>query len=123
MAREPRRPMPEHKPDERVIIIAPLGQDAAAMAGLLATKGYEAAICQTPNEAANAIVGGAGALLLTEEALVLPGFPALLAQLARQPAWSELPLILLADRGAPRLAGLLDNAASAAGSITVLERP
>jgi signal transduction histidine kinase len=61
--------------------------------------------------------------LLTEEALELPQVSGLLEALKAQPAWSELPLIILTSGGESRLAKLLDLVAAAAGSVTLLERP
>jgi signal transduction histidine kinase len=43
--------------------------------------------------------------------------------LKAQPPWSELPLIILTSGGESRRVGLLNVAASAAGSVTLLERP
>src|ERR1700675_4835710 len=57
-----------HK-DERVIIIAPVGQDAVTMADLLHAEGFEIQICQRLDECSRQITDTAGALLLTEEAL------------------------------------------------------
>ena len=61
--------------------------------------------------------------MLTEEALELPSVSDLLDALKAQPAWSELPLIILTSGGESRLARLLDLVAEAAGSVTLLERP
>src|SRR5207244_104533 len=74
-------------------------------------------------ECARHIADGTGALLLTEEALRLPSISELLDTLRAQPPWSELPLIILTSGGESRQATLLDMVASAAGSITLLERP
>ena len=57
-----------HK-NERVIIIAPVGQDAAAMATLLDAQGFETQICNGLAEYSRQMTDSAGALLLTEEAL------------------------------------------------------
>jgi len=43
--------------------------------------------------------------------------------LKAQPPWSELPLIILTGGGESRRAGLLNLAAAAAGTVTLLERP
>jgi signal transduction histidine kinase len=111
-----------HK-DERVIIIAPAGRDAEAMAALLDAKGFETQICNGLEENPRQITDSAGALLLTEEALEsIPG-SLLLAVLKAQPPWSELPLILLTSGDESRRAGLLNLAAAAAGTVTLLERP
>src|SRR5437762_9269815 len=111
-----------HK-DERVIIIAPVGQDAAAMAGLLDAKGFETQICNGSDEYSRRITDSAGALVLTEEALESAQSSLLLDGLKAQPPWSELPLIILTSGGESRRAGLLNLAAAAAGSVTLLERP
>ena len=55
--------------DERVIIIAPVGQDAEAMAAVLKSEGFETQICQRLDECSRQIADSAGAVLLTEEAL------------------------------------------------------
>jgi signal transduction histidine kinase/ActR/RegA family two-component response regulator len=62
-------------------------------------------------------------LVLTEEALDRAHVPVLLSELGAQPAWSELPVIILTSGGEKRSARLLDLAAAAAGTITLLERP
>jgi signal transduction histidine kinase len=93
------------------------------MANLLESNGYLAVPCDGAAEAACVVAGGAGAVLLTEEALGDAGMPALLGLLQGQPPWSELPFIVLTSGGESRVVGLLDIAAAAAGSITVMERP
>jgi PAS domain S-box-containing protein len=111
-------------PEEtRVLVIAPVGQDGKAMATLLRDQGIPAEVFAAPRECLEAMASGAGALLLTEEALEMPGADELLAHLQSQPAWSELPVVILTSGGESRLVRLLDLAASAAGSVTLLERP
>ncbi len=111
-----------HK-NECVIIIAPVGQDAEAMAALLNAQGFEIQICNGSDEYSRRIMDRAGVLLVTEEALESPQGSLLLSALKAQPPWSELPLIILTSGGESRRAGLLDLAAAAAGSVTLLERP
>jgi len=109
--------------EDRILILAPVGQDAAAMSSLLRRHGFPATVCESAAEAAHHLAAGAGAFLVTEEALELPNIPELLAALNDQPPWSELPLIVLTRGGESRLARLLNVAADAAGSLTLLERP
>jgi len=111
-----------HK-DERVIIIAPVGQDAVAMAVALKSEGFETQICQRLNECSRQMAESAGALLLTEEALESVQASHFLDVLRAQSPWSELPLIILTSGGESRRAELLDLAAAAAGTVTLLERP
>jgi signal transduction histidine kinase len=75
------------------------------------------------DEYSREIRDSAGALLLTEEALEPAQCSLLLDVLKAQPPWSELPLIILTSGGESRRAGLLNLAAAAAGSVTLLERP
>src|SRR6266478_2134200 len=108
---------------ECVFIIAPVGQDAETMAALLDAKGFETQICHKLDEFSRQITDSAGALLLTEEALESAQGSLLLDALKAQPPWSELPLIILTSGGESRRAGLLNLAATAAGTVTLLERP
>src|SRR6266550_1381560 len=109
--------------NERVIVIAPVGQDAAAMAASLNAQGFETQIYDGLDEYSQETIDSAGALLLTEEALESAQGSLLLGVLKAQPPWSELPLIILTSGGESRRAGLLNLAAAAAGTVTLLERP
>ena len=115
--------MEKNNSKERVLIIAPVGRDAHAMAELLAQRGFEAQICNSIAECCAQVKSGSSALVLTEEALELTNASELLEALKTQPAWSELPLIILTTGGESRLTRLLELAAESAGSVTLLERP
>ena len=108
--------------NERVMVIAPLGRDATAIADLLNANGFAASICAELSTNTDALVA-AGALIMTEEALEFAQIGYLLAALQNQPPWSELPVIILTSGGRSRLTQLLDVAARAARSATLLERP
>lgn len=105
-----------------VSIVAPLGGDALGMAGLLEGEGIETRVCEDLNRCLE-VMEGASVLLLTEEALESAAAAALFERLEHQPAWSELPVIILTRGGESRVTALLDMAAAAAGSVTLLERP
>jgi len=121
--REEQTRMLRRQEGERVIIIAPVGQDAVAMAASLNAQGFETQICHGLDGYSREMIDSAGALLLTEEALESSQGSLLLNLLKGQPPWSELPLIILTGGGESRRAGLLNLAAAAAGSVTLLERP
>jgi signal transduction histidine kinase/ActR/RegA family two-component response regulator len=106
----------------RILMVAPIGRDAPAIAELLESHGYLAQVCSGLADAGVEVEQGAGALLLTEEALEREQIAALLARLDGQPAWSELPVIILTTAG-ERSAERLDRIAAAAGGVTLLERP
>src|SRR3954468_7824782 len=115
--------MEKNNSKERVLLIAPVGRDAQGMAELLGRHGFETQICGSLAGCAAHIQSGAGALILTEEALELASLSHLFETLAAQPSWSELPFIILTTGGESRLARLLELTAQAAGSVTLLERP
>ncbi|MDB6055686.1 MAG: putative Histidine kinase [Verrucomicrobiales bacterium] len=108
---------------ELVLIMAPVGQDAAAMRGLLSQEGFKGKVCDSAVECAEKVKSGAGGLLITEEALELPGIGEVMEALKAQPAWSEMPLIILTSGGESRLIKLLRMTVEAAKSVTLLERP
>lgn len=112
-----------NSPGERVLILAPVGQDARLMAELLTRHRFQAHICNSLGDSCAQLHSGAGALVLTEEALELANVSDLLQTLKTQPPWSELPVIILTTGGESRLARLLELTAAAAGSVTLLERP
>ena len=121
--REKQTRMWQRQENERVIVIAPVGQDAVAMAASLNAQGFETQICDGLHGYSREMIDSAGALLLTEEALESAQGSLLLGVLKAQPPWSELPLIILTSGGESRRAGLLNLAAAAAGTVTLLERP
>ncbi|WP_437720082.1 ATP-binding protein [Sorangium sp. So ce861] len=109
---------------ERVLVLAPVGRDTPLLCQVLGRAGIEAAPCGHVDELARGLLDGAGAALLTEEALSPAAVSPLLAALAAQPSWSDLPVLLLA--GAEPLAPRSAQAVAAlrsAGNLTVLERP
>jgi signal transduction histidine kinase len=115
--------MQTNSPEERVLVIAPVGQDARVMAELLVEHGFTAFLCCGPEECFVQLGAGAGALILTEEALEMRGAFRFLDALKEQPAWSELPVIILTAGGQSQVGRLLDLAAATAGSVMLLERP
>src|SRR6266404_5347517 len=121
--RDKRARVSRRRKGECMFIIAPVGQDAETMAAVLDAEGFETQICRRLDEYSERITDDAGALLLTEEALESAQDSLLLEVLKAQPPWSELPLIILTSGGESHRAGLLNLAAAAAGSVTLLERP
>ncbi|MEO8440840.1 MAG: ATP-binding protein [Spartobacteria bacterium] len=115
--------MKKSPPDQRVLVVAPVGPDARVMDELLSGHGFNAQVCTGPEECCVEINSGAGALVLTEEALEMGHAVDLFDALQTQAAWSNLPVIILTTGGAPRRSDLLARATSAAGGVTLLERP
>src|SRR4030095_15914940 len=122
-AQEKDKHVSERNEDERVLIMAPVGKDATAMAALLYADGFKVRICAGVDECSRQIAAGTCSLLLTEEALESPLLSNLLEVLKAQPPWSELPLIIITSGGESRRARLLDLAAAAAGTVNLLALP
>lgn len=110
--------------DHVVRILAPLGRDAELGRAALARRGIDAEIHLDIDSLCKGVTHGAGVLLLTQEALVLPRFPQLVHAIEQQPPWSDLPLVVLASRGL--VASPLTHAMTlldARTNATLLERP
>jgi two-component system, sensor histidine kinase len=115
---------PRASHDERILIAAPLGRDATVMTAFMARSGLEAVAFESAEALATAIASGVGAIVVTEEVLI-PSVPVVLVDALRaQPAWSDVPVIVLtsADRVAEPSAVALREFDSL-GNITLLERP
>lgn len=110
--------------EERVLILAPRGRDAGIAAAVLAEAGMISATVADVPALHAALVEGAGLVLVTEEAIRTADLRAVAAWVRDQPSWSDLPFVLVTDRGG----GLERNPTAARlsealGNVTFLERP
>src|SRR5437660_6475136 len=105
----------------RVLVLAPTGRDAANTRSVLGKAGVACAVCRDVNELCREIGAGAGAVLLTEEALSLDRASGLAEVLRGQPPWSDLPVVAL-TRGGPDSPAAL-RAMDTLGNVILLERP
>lgn len=118
--------MDAHLPleDNRVLIVAPSGNDALNTEHVLRAEAVATRICQDIEQVCAEAHYGAGALLLTQEALTNHAVRHLLALLEAQPPWSDIPLILLMsgyEPDSPSFFSIKNLGNSCA--VTVLERP
>lgn len=110
--------------DGRALILAPQGRDAAIAAALLRQSGTESILCRDLTHLSALLGDEIGCAVITEEALRDADLGAATAWVARQPPWSDLPFIVLTQRG-----GLSDRIADARslsealGNVIFLERP
>jgi signal transduction histidine kinase/ActR/RegA family two-component response regulator len=79
----------------RVLIVAPIGRDADLMCSHLEAAGIRCDIRPNIEDLCDDVNDGAGALMLTEEALTPSAMPRLARVLDSQAAWSDVPLIIL----------------------------
>jgi signal transduction histidine kinase len=87
-------------PEESILVLTPTGNDASIVASVLEKSGHTAEICQTLKDLCRRLQGAAGLILIAEEALDADILPLLLSQLQKQPAWSDIPIIILTASGA-----------------------
>lgn len=109
-------------PGERVLVLAPVGRDTPLLCQVLVRAGLDAEPCSDMDDLVRRLREGAGAVLLTEEALAPAAAASLLAALAAEPPWAELPIVLL-GAGNPRAQGDAVATLRAASNLTILERP
>ena len=110
----------EARLESRLLILAPVGKDAELTAAKLAVAGMQCHACRDLASLARALAEGAAALLIAEEALV-GGTEPLATILARQPPWSDVPILLLTQRGADSMT--VADALRTLGNVILLERP
>ncbi|ROM54419.1 response regulator [Pseudomonas rhodesiae] len=107
---------------ERAIVLAPMGRDGTLALMMLNEAGYSGIIASNLKALCEALEQGAGLLIIAAEALRGVDLEPLLERLHQQPAWSDLPIVLLThhgggeQNGSSHLSGLL-------GNVTFLERP
>ena len=107
--------------ERRLLILTPTRKDALLTESLLAPADIPCLICSTIADLVAAVRQGAAAMLMAEEMMVEGGHAALKAVLARQPAWSDLPVLVLTRPGADSADAL--DAVRTLGNVTLLERP
>ena len=106
--------------DRRLLILAPTKKDALITQALLEPSGVPARICSTLPELIGSLEEGAAAVLIAEE-WVAVGSATLAGVISRQPAWSDLPVLVLTRPGAD--SGDAMEAVRTLGNVTLLERP
>jgi len=108
-----------------VLVITPTGSDGSITDRVLSKAGLSVLVCDDIARACEHIKGAdAGALLIAEEALSNPVGRDLLRALGEQPAWSDIPIVVLTAEG--ELSGALPKPISEVtihGNVTLLERP
>jgi PAS domain S-box-containing protein len=107
----------------RVLILAPTGRDAAAAAEQLAAAGLHVEVCNDLPRMIEKLSEGAGAAIIAEEA-----FRTRLTELAdwvaRQPPWSDFPFVVLTSRNIyPKEDALRARLLGTLGNVSLMERP
>src|ERR1700759_64008 len=109
---------------ETLFILAPRGRDAEVIRQALDRNGVKSSICTSLRTLqARLSTESAGGVILTEESLAGAGLDDLLDGLARQPPWSDLPIITLATKQVGHRSKSSSDLIRRLGNVVLLERP
>jgi two-component sensor histidine kinase len=117
----------EHAPgqtdshDRRVLILAPTEGDATVARAVMERAGLPCAVVGDITRLCQLVRAGAGAILVTDEFQHESSAEYLAREIAAQPAWSDIPVVVLAAEGAdsPIAIWMMERMTN----VTVLERP
>lgn len=113
----------ERKPGP-IMVFAPIGRDAATSVDLLRRSGVAAEPCADLFGLVDALAKGAAAAFIAEEALFGIDASLLFEWVERQPAWSDVPFIVLTSRQEPPVINRWRQRLIAAlRNVSLLERP
>src|SRR5690242_19131686 len=84
--------------ETRVLLLPPTRRDAEAIETLLGRANVDCIVCPTMTLLCAALEEGAGAIVISEEALTVDA-RGLAECISHQPVWSDLPLVVLSRSG------------------------
>ena len=111
----------EDNPDLRILVLARIGRDSELLCAALHRHGFTCTVVSSQDDIFHELKVGAAAAILTEESLngAAENWG---RQLQAQPAWSDLPVIVLTGAGGSSFTARSPLYRSYS-SITLLERP
>ncbi|HEY4100933.1 MAG TPA: PAS domain S-box protein [Gemmatimonadales bacterium] len=107
--------------ERRVLVLAPTRRDAELTVEVLTKAGVTTFLCRSVTHLISELARGAATILVPEEVASRSNTGGLHEWLEHQPAWSDLPVLVLARSGAD--SATVAQVMEGAGNITVLERP
>jgi signal transduction histidine kinase len=108
----------------RVLVFAPIGRDGPASAELLRRAGLRSVACGSLAELLSQIKTGAAAVFVAEEGLFGKDLAGLFGWVSGQPAWSDLPFIVLTSQQEQLgVGGWRKRLVSCLRNVSFLERP
>ena len=117
-------PTDVHDRATRVLVFAPVGRDADLTHAFLAQAGIAHVVCGSVADLCDVLErDGAGALLLTEEALHDRDCSRLATMLEQQPSWSDVPVLLFAGRPTGDVTLRSISPVESLRNVILLERP
>src|ERR1700730_849468 len=117
--------MAEAKTPRRVVLVLmPIGRDAAAVAGLIERAGFRAVVCKTIQEVVENLEWVVEVVLVAEEALYGNNVRVLEDWVGCQPPWSDQPFVVLTNHNqGPKFAAFRRQLVMRLRNVGFLERP
>ncbi|HZZ95069.1 MAG TPA: ATP-binding protein [Usitatibacter sp.] len=106
----------------KVVVVSPNPADSSLAVGFLEAQGLGTIACPSLTQLGPMVSTGIACVVVVEEALVEPEMHVFHEALHAQPAWSDLPLILIAARESS-LSVLVEGVFPRSGNVTLLQRP
>ena len=111
-------------PKGKVLVLMPVGRDAATVAGLIERTGLQPVICATVREAVENLERTVEVAIVAEEALYGNNVTDLEDWVGRQPQWSDQPFIVLTNHNeGPKFAAFRRELVARLRNVGFLERP
>lgn len=105
----------------RVLLLAPTVRDGQVSRQILASEGIQCEVCKGLKDLQAEMAAGAAVIVLPEEVVLADTAATLRQSLRLQPAWSDLPVIVLSRAGTQSPAA--DRALFTLGNVSLVERP
>jgi signal transduction histidine kinase len=107
-----------------VLVLMPVGRDAATVAGLIERTGSRAVICNTVREVVDHLERIVDVVLVAEEALYGSSVNVLEDWVGRQPHWSDQPFVVLTNHNdGPKFSAFRRQLVVRLRNVNFLERP
>jgi signal transduction histidine kinase/CheY-like chemotaxis protein len=108
----------------RALVLAPRGRDAAVARSLIDQVEVESVACRDVAALVEALDDDTAFVLVTEDAIRSADLKPLAAWLGNQPAWSDLPFVLVTDHGGgPERNPIAGRWLEILGNVSFIERP
>ncbi|WP_133499179.1 hybrid sensor histidine kinase/response regulator [Cognatilysobacter terrigena] len=107
--------------ESRVLLLLPTQRDCMVTSDVLGRDAITTFACKSPLELERELERGAGAVFVCEELLAMGAHAVLARAIARQPRWSDLPVLILAREGSD--SRQVSDALAQLGNVMLMERP
>jgi signal transduction histidine kinase len=107
--------------EHRILIYVGTTQDGVLASQVLQSAALESQVVVGMQSLLAELAQGCGALLVAEEVIAGSAMQPLKAFIGAQPAWSDLPVLVLTLRGSPSVE--VQRAVESLGNVTLIERP